>query len=73
MKTRVSVALPEELLRRMDRIGKNRSALMQRAIGEYVTRIEYQKRAARDMGIINRNAARLNREAMDVLGYQSAS
>jgi hypothetical protein len=32
--------------------------------------IERDRRAARDIEIINRNAKRLNKEARDVLGYQ---
>jgi len=49
----------------MGRANPNRSA--------HLARLEKTRREAQDAEIINANADRLNREAMDVLGYQSAS
>ena len=54
----------------MDRIDKNRSALLERAARAYLARLESDERDRRDIEIINRNADRLNREAADVLEYQ---
>jgi hypothetical protein len=54
----------------LDRVDKNRSALLERAAEAYLARLEAERRDRRDMEIIDRNAARLNREARDTLGYQ---
>jgi hypothetical protein len=70
MRVKTSITLPAELLGRLDKLDKNRSAVLERAAVAYLDRLERQERDRRDVEIINRNAARLNREAMDVLGYQ---
>ena len=70
MRVKISITLPLELLGRLDRVGKNRSALLERAALDYLVRIENEKRDRRDLEIIHRNAGRLNREAMDTLEYQ---
>jgi metal-responsive CopG/Arc/MetJ family transcriptional regulator len=70
VKVKTSITLPEELLGRLDRLGKNRSALLERAALAYLARLEREERDRRDVEIINRNAERLNREAMDTLDYQ---
>ncbi|MGD0013692.1 MAG: ribbon-helix-helix protein, CopG family [Bryobacteraceae bacterium] len=70
MRVKTSITLPEELLGRLDRLGKNRSALLERAALAYLVRLEREERDRRDVEIINRNAERLNREAMDTLDYQ---
>jgi hypothetical protein len=49
---------------------KNRSALLERAAVAYLAGLESEERERRDLEIINRNAERLNREAMDTLEYQ---
>jgi len=58
------------LLSRLDRVDKNRSALLERAAVAYLAQLERDARDRRDIGIINRNAERLNREALDTLEYQ---
>ena len=70
MRVKTSVTLPKQLLDRLDRIDKNRSALLERAATAYLTQLERDARNRRDIKIINRNAERLNREAMDTLDYQ---
>ena len=70
MRVKSSITLPKELLGRLDSVDKNRSALLERAALAYLARLEREKREQRDIQIINRNATRLNREAMDTLGYQ---
>lgn len=70
MRIKTSITLPEELIRRIDRVDVNRSALLERAAMAYLTDLERQKRDRRDIEIINRNAARLNREAKETLEYQ---
>lgn len=71
VRVKTSITLPKDLLTRLDRLDANRSALIERATREFVDRLERERRAAKDMEIINRHAARLNREAADVLGYQT--
>ena len=61
---------PKELLGRLDRVDKNRSALLERAAVAYLAELDRQTRDQRDIAIINRNADRLNREALDSLEYQ---
>jgi metal-responsive CopG/Arc/MetJ family transcriptional regulator len=70
VRVKTSVTLPKELLGRLDRLDKNRSAVLERAALAYLDRLESEERDRRDVEIINRNAARLNREAHDTLGYQ---
>jgi hypothetical protein len=54
----------------LDRVDKNRSALLERAARAYLAQLENDERDRRDLDIINRNADRLNREAVDTLEYQ---
>jgi hypothetical protein len=58
------------LLRRLDRLDRNRSALIERAAVAYLAHLEKQARDRKDSEIINRNSERLNREATDTLDYQ---
>ena len=70
MRVKTSITLPEELLDTIDRTDPNRSAFIERASRAYLARLEKAKREARDIQIINANADRLNKEAMDVIEYQ---
>jgi hypothetical protein len=70
VRVKTSITLPKELLGRLDRVDRNRSALLERAALAYLAQLEGDARDKRDIGIINRNAARLNREALDALEYQ---
>jgi metal-responsive CopG/Arc/MetJ family transcriptional regulator len=73
MKQKTSITLSEDLLDRLDQLigpGGNRSAVMEKALDSYLTDQERRQRDARDREILNRDAARLNREARDVLAYQ---
>ena len=70
MRIKTSITLPEDLLQCIDRVDSNRSALIERATRVYLARMEKARREARDAEIINANAGRLNREALDVLEYQ---
>jgi hypothetical protein len=44
--------------------------MLERAAIAYLTQLERQARDRKDIEIINRNAERLNCEAMDTLEYQ---
>ena len=71
MRVKTSITLPKALLSRLDRTDKNRSALLERAAVAYLAQLERQARGGRDREIIERNADRLNREALDTLEYQN--
>lgn len=73
MKIKTSVTLSDTLLAAIDRhAGKdaNRSEFIENAVRSYILALVRKKENLRDLRIINRRAARLNREAEDVLGYQ---
>jgi metal-responsive CopG/Arc/MetJ family transcriptional regulator len=70
VRIKTSVTLPKQLLARLDRVDKNRSAVLERAATAYLIQLERQARDRKDIEIINRHAERLNREAMDTLEYQ---
>jgi metal-responsive CopG/Arc/MetJ family transcriptional regulator len=74
MKAKTSITLSKNLLAQVDRLAgskNSRSAFIERVLRKY---IRDRRRAAlhtRDLASINRAAERLNREAADVLAYQS--
>jgi predicted transcriptional regulator len=73
MKRKTSITLAPDLVRALDRlagVGGSRSAVIERAIREFLAREARQAEDARELEIIDRNADRLNREAEDVLDYQ---
>lgn len=70
MRVKTSITLPKDLLDRLDRVDKNRSALLERAALAWLANLERQARDRKDIEIIDRNAHRLNREAVDTLQYQ---
>jgi metal-responsive CopG/Arc/MetJ family transcriptional regulator len=50
---------------------KNRSELIERALRDYLDRQARLKRDLQDLVILNKKGDKLNREAADVLSYQS--
>jgi metal-responsive CopG/Arc/MetJ family transcriptional regulator len=73
MKVKISVTLSDSLLAEIDRHagrGANRSEFIETAVRCYIAALVRRKQNLRDLAIINRRAARLNREARDVLDYQ---
>jgi metal-responsive CopG/Arc/MetJ family transcriptional regulator len=73
MKVKTSVTLEQNVARELDRIvGRDgsRSAVIELAVREFLERRLRVSRDAKDLRLLNRHAARLNREAADVLGYQ---
>jgi metal-responsive CopG/Arc/MetJ family transcriptional regulator len=70
VRVKTSITLPSELLGELDRLDKNRSALLERAARAYLAQLRSEERDRRDIEIINRNAGRMNRQAMDTLEYQ---
>jgi metal-responsive CopG/Arc/MetJ family transcriptional regulator len=70
VRVKTSITLPKDLLGRLDRVDKNRSALLERAALAYLAQLDRQARDRKDVAVIDRNAERLNREALDTLEYQ---
>ena len=74
MKVKTSITLSDTLLASIDRHagkGANRSEFIENAVRSYIASLIRREQNARDLAIINRHAARLNREAKDVLDYQA--
>ena len=73
MKVKTSITLSEDLLDAIDKRSgqfKNRSDFIEAAIRAYIEQMLREEQNARDLAIINREADRLNKEAIDVLEYQ---
>jgi metal-responsive CopG/Arc/MetJ family transcriptional regulator len=73
MKVKTSVTLSDELVEAIDQYSepyKNRSDFIEAATWAFIKQIIRDQQNARDIEIINRNADRLNAEALDVLAYQ---
>ncbi|HTS34525.1 MAG TPA: hypothetical protein VMH04_02570 [Candidatus Solibacter sp.] len=74
MKEKTSLTLSKEILTGIDRMAgtkQSRSAFIESVLQEYLKERARNQRDARDVEIINRNAARLNRDAEDGLEYQA--
>ena len=74
MRTKTSVSLSEELLVEIDRLAGrdvNRSEFLEKAAWDRLALLKRRRREARDGRILQRRARALNREAEDVLGYQT--
>ena len=74
MKVKTSITLSEDVLKAVDKMaGKpgQRSEFIEMVLRAHIAEVERMKRNICDLEIINRRAVRLNREAEDVLGYQS--
>lgn len=76
MKVKTSVTLSAEVIQDVDRFTResgNRSEFIEAALKEFIGRQIRAEQDRRDLEIINRRHARLNREAEDVLAFQSES
>ena len=70
MRVKTSVTLPKDLLTRIDRTDRNRSAFVERAARAYLAALERARRDTRDREILDLHSKRMNAEAADVLEYQ---
>jgi len=73
MKVKTSITLSEDLVQRIDELSGqygNRSALIERAIRDFLSVQQKRRRDFKDLEILNRRADALNEEAEDVLAYQ---
>lgn len=73
MKQKTSITLSPGLLQAVDELAgeEPRSAVIERALREYVDRRAREERDARELERINAAAERLNAEAAEVLEYQA--
>jgi metal-responsive CopG/Arc/MetJ family transcriptional regulator len=74
MKEKTSITLSKDLLTQVDRLAgskSSRSAFIERVLRRYIRERRRAALHSRDLARINRAAERLNREAADVLEYQS--
>jgi metal-responsive CopG/Arc/MetJ family transcriptional regulator len=73
MKVKTSITLSEEALKAIqEHLSKSssRSDFIEQAVWAMISHLIRNERNARDLDIINRNADRLNKEALDALEYQ---
>ena len=73
MKVKTSITLSEDLLKAIDQRSaqfKNRSDFIESAIRAFIAQMVREEQNAKDLSILNRQAERLNEEAIDVLSYQ---
>jgi metal-responsive CopG/Arc/MetJ family transcriptional regulator len=74
MKVKTSITLSEDLLKVIDvcaKQRKNRSDFIEAAVRAFIGQMMREEQNAKDLEIINRQADHLNKEAVDVLAYQS--
>ncbi len=73
MKVKTSITLSEDVVEAVDDLAGssgNRSEVIETALRRYLAQIKRDEQNSRDLEIINRRHARLNREAEDVLAFQ---
>jgi metal-responsive CopG/Arc/MetJ family transcriptional regulator len=73
MKVKTSITLSADLVETIDQLageGGNRSEYIEAALRTHIARERRDESNRRDLEIINRRHARLNREAEDVLSFQ---
>ena len=73
MKVKTSISLSQDLVRQIDGLAAqygNRTAVIEKAIRDFLAAEAKRKRDLSDLDILNRHADALNREAGDVLDYQ---
>ena len=73
MKIKTSISLSKDLVQQIDGLASrygNRSALIERAIRDFLAAERKRSRDLKDLEILNSHADSLNREAEEVLSYQ---
>ena len=74
-KRKTSITLSDETLKEIDHLileNENRSSFIESAIKFYITQKYREQRDLRDLELINQNFESLNKEADDILRYQSS-
>jgi metal-responsive CopG/Arc/MetJ family transcriptional regulator len=73
MKVKTSITLSEDVIQAVDTMtgeSNNRSEFIETVLRSYIAQKRRDEQNSRDLEIINRSHARLNREAEDVLAFQ---
>ncbi len=73
---KISISLPPDLLAKVDKlVGKSRkrSKLIEDALCDFVAKKQPKALNKRDIEILNKNAEKLNEEALDTLEYQQVN
>jgi Arc/MetJ-type ribon-helix-helix transcriptional regulator len=73
MKVKTSITLSEDLIKEIDELSSqygNRSALIEKAVCDFLATEAKRRRDIQDMEILNRRSDEFNKEAEDVLYYQ---
>ncbi len=73
MKIKTPITLSEELVKEIDALAsneQNRSAFLETAAWESITKLRRAQRNARDLAILNKQADYFNGEVTDALSYQ---
>ncbi len=73
MKVKTSITLSEDVIEAVDSLteeSSNRSEFIETVLRSYIAQQKRDELNSRDLEIINRRHARLNREAEDVLAFQ---
>lgn len=73
MKVETTITLSEEIVEAVDNIAGasgSRSEVIETALRRYLAQTKRDEQDRRDLEIIKRRAAKLNREAKDVLAFQ---
>jgi len=74
MKVKTSLTLSDDLVEALDRMAGpdvSRSAFVESILRDFVESQARAKRHAKDVAAINRHAAYLNAEALDILTFQA--
>ncbi|MGD0693350.1 MAG: ribbon-helix-helix domain-containing protein [Terriglobia bacterium] len=74
MKTKTSITLSRDLLKRIDRLAgarRSRSAFIESVLRRHLAERAKAARDARELEILNRTADEMNAEVEDVLRYQA--
>jgi metal-responsive CopG/Arc/MetJ family transcriptional regulator len=75
MRVEMSVTRSEEILQDLERVarkGRSRSAIIERALRDYISKRAEKLSDAADLKILNTSFRLLNSEAVGVLTYQTA-
>jgi metal-responsive CopG/Arc/MetJ family transcriptional regulator len=71
---KTSISISNDLFKEIESIAKGQqrsiTELVEKGMRDYLTKLMREKRDARDIEIINRNAEELNKEALESLEYQ---
>ncbi|MPZ23372.1 MAG: hypothetical protein GEU28_07475 [Dehalococcoidia bacterium] len=69
MKQKISVTLDEDLLGEIDKVGRNRSAFIEKATRESLARMARMERSKREIAIMTEHADELAAMAEDTARY----